>query len=86
MHGRLRLGLPKMHGQFRIGLPKMCGRFRMDLPKWYIRFRMIPLYLHSWGILLTFAIMQERQQNNTFEIKWTRECFMPLNSTGLSIF
>ena len=79
MHGRLRISLLKMHGRFRIGLPEVHGRFRIDPPKWYMvlygptsgfPLNLLPLEFHSRGILLTIAIMHEKQRNNLFEIQW----------------
>ena len=67
MHGRFRIGLPKMHGRFRIGLPKVHGRFRIVPPQGSLN--LLPLEFHSRGILLTMAIMKEKQQKNLFQIE-----------------
>ena len=65
MHGRFRIGLPKMHGRFRIGLPKVHGRFRIVPPQ--VSLNLLPLEFHSRGILLTIAIMKEKQQKTYFK-------------------
>ena len=60
MHGRGLNGSPKMHERFRIGLPKVHERFRIVPPQ--VSLNLLPLIFHSKGILLTIAIMKERQQ------------------------
>ena len=79
LHVRYRIGLPKMHRQFRIGPSKMHRRFRIGPAKMHRRFRigpplvslnLLPPELHRQGIMLTNAIVKEKQQNNLFEIEW----------------
>jgi len=54
------------HRRFRIGLPKIHRRFRIGPP--HVFLNLLPQEFHRWGILLTIAIMKEKQQNNLFEI------------------
>ena len=91
MHGRFCIVLPKMHGLFRMVLPKMLERFRMDpLPKWTLNdtygsdgptsgvpLNLLLLDIHSWGFLLTNAIMQEKQQQNLLQIERTTHIGFP---------
>ena len=69
MHGRFRIGLPKMHGRFRIGLPKVHGWFRIVPPQ--VSLNLLPLEFHSQAIRLTIGIMKVKQQKNLFDIEWT---------------
>ena len=85
IHRQFRIGPPKMHRRFRIGLPKIHRRFRIGPPKMHRRFRigppqvshnLLPQEFHSRGILLTIAIMKEKQQYNLFEIECTFSAFL----------
>ena len=67
MRGWIRVGLPKMHGQIRIGLPKVHGWFRIGPPH---VFHSIRKSNPVREFRCTIAIMQEKQQNVQFEIKW----------------
>ena len=51
---------------FRIGPPKMHRRFHIGPPQ--VSLNLLPQEFNSLGILLTIAIMKEKQQNNLFEI------------------
>ena len=75
MHRWFRIGLQKIHWRFRIGPPKMHWRFRIGPPQ--VSLNLLPPEFHTPGILLTIAIMIEKQQNNLFEIEWRRHgpCF-----------
>ena len=68
MHRRLCIGLSKMHRWFCIGPPKMHRRFRIDPPQ--VSLNLLSPEFHKRGILLTIAIMKDKQQNNLFEIEW----------------
>ena len=68
MHRGFRIGLPKIHRQFRTVPPKMHRRlFRIGPPQVFLN--LLPPEFHRRGILLTFAIMKEKQQNNLFKIE-----------------
>ena len=54
--------------RFRIGPPKMHRRFRIGLLQ--VSLNLLPQEFHSRGVLLTIAIMKEKQQKNLFEIEW----------------
>ena len=56
-----------MQRRFRIGPPKIQRRCRIGPPKVSLNF--LQQEFHSRGILLTIAIMKEKQQNNLFEIE-----------------
>ena len=57
---------PKMHRRFRIGPPKCIDGFVLA----HLRFSSIlPQEFYSQWILLTIAIMKEKQHYNLFEIK-----------------
>ena len=59
MHGRIRIGLPKVHGRIRIGLPKVHGRFRIGPPQ--VSHAICPHLISTVGELQgTIAIMQEK--------------------------
>ena len=58
MHGRFRIGLPKMHGRFRIGPPKMHGRFRIGPPQ--VSLNLLPPQLPSRGFLM-YPVCYERK-------------------------
>ena len=66
MHWRFRIVLPKIHRLFPIYLPKMHRQFRIDPP--HVFLQLFWAEFHKLGILLTIAIMNEKQQNNLFEI------------------
>ena len=79
-----RIGPPKMHRRFLIRLPKIRRRFCISPPKMHRRFRIGPHQVslnlllpefNRWGILLTIAIMNEKQQNHIFGI----ECISKLD-------
>ena len=73
-----RIGLPKMQRRVHISLPKIHKRFRIGVLKCidgsvlaHLRFpSTFSNKNYSWGILLTIAIMKEKQHNNLFEIGW----------------
>ena len=62
-----RIGLPKMHRLFRIGPPKMHRRFHISPPQGSLN--LLQPELHRRGIMMTIAILKEKQQNNLFEIE-----------------
>ena len=69
MHGRIRIGHPKMNGRIRIGLPKMHGSLLVFL-KCMDGYVLAHLRLSTVGeFLCTIAIMQEKHQNALFEIE-----------------
>ena len=41
--------------------------YNQDTVQPLVPLNLLLLDFHSWGILLTIAIMQEKQQNNLFE-------------------
>ena len=58
MHGRIRIGLPKVHGRFPTGPPQVFHPI-------------CPLWISTVGeFRCTIAIMQEKRQNVLLEIKW----------------
>ena len=63
---QFRIDLPKIHKRFRIGPPKMHRRFWIGPPQ--VSLNLLPTEFNRRGILLTIAIMKEKQQNNLFEI------------------
>ena len=68
MHGRIHIGLPKMHGLIRIGLPKVHGRFRIGPPQDF--HPICPHLISTVGEFgSTIAIMQEKHQNDLFELE-----------------
>ena len=66
MHIRFHIGLPKVYISFHIGPPKMHIWFCIGPPQ--VSLNLVPPELHRRGILLTIAILKEKQQNNRFEI------------------
>ena len=60
MHRLCRIGLPEVHRQFRIGPPKMHTRFCIGRPQ--VSLNLLPPKFQKRGILLTIAIMKEKQK------------------------
>ena len=78
MHGRVRIGLPKMYEWVRISLPKMPGHSVltflkcMDGSVWsHLRYptQSAPTRYPQMEFGGSMAIMQEKQQNHLFEIE-----------------
>ena len=58
---------PALPDYFYSDVHSISNRFRIGPPQ--VSLNLLPPEFHRQGILLTFAIMKEKQQNNLFEIE-----------------